>query len=284
MDQQRAAPYLLLLPAFASTLLILLACLVILIVLSLAVQSNWDIEIVFSLQAYERALSSPLVPKLLLRSALIAGAVTLISVALAYPISYFIAFDVKSNKLVWLVVFTLPCWISYLLRIFSWKVILGYQGVVNSSLMTVGLIEEPIAALLFSKTSVIIALTHAWAPFAILPIYVSLEKLDMSLVRAALDLGDRPYQVFLRVIMPHSLPGVIAATVLIFIPTFADYVTPQLLGGPSGVMVGNFIAMQFGSSNNWPMGATVALLSMLVATLVVCSLIVAMRLTVRAFR
>jgi spermidine/putrescine transport system permease protein len=277
-------PYLLLLPAFVSTVATLGLCLVVLIVLSFSTQTYLDLSLGFDTANYEKAIGSGLVLNLLGRSAVNAGLVTLMSVMLAYPIAYFIAFDLTRRKLLWLIVFTLPCWISYLLRIISWKVILGYQGVINTSLVSANLVSEPISALLYSNSAVVIALTHAWAPFSILPIYVCLEKIDRSLLRASADLGDRPHRTFLRVVLPLSMPGVIASTILIFVPTFADYVTPQLLGGPYGVMIGNFIAMQFGASNNWPLGATVALLGMLTATLIVCGVILTLRQSVRAIR
>tara|TARA_R100001143_G_scaffold63583_2_gene72557 strand:+ start:34986 stop:35795 length:810 start_codon:yes stop_codon:yes gene_type:complete len=267
-----------------TTVATLAICMVVLMVLAVARQSYLDIDLTFSTHNVELALTSPLILKLMVKSALISFGVTLLSLVLAYPIAYLLAFDLTRNKLLWLMLFTLPCWISYLLRVLSWKLILGYQGMINTSLMGLGIIDQPIEALLYNSTSVVIALTHAWAPFAILPIYVSLEKIDRSLIRASGDLSDTPMQTFFRVILPLSLPGVTAAFVLVFIPTFGDYVTPHLLGGPTGVMIGNFIAMQFGASNNWPLGAAVALLAMLVATLLVCIFIAGSRHAIKAIR
>jgi spermidine/putrescine transport system permease protein len=129
--------------------------------------------------------------------------------------------------------------------------------------MATGLIEAPLEFLLYSQTAVIITLAHAWAAFAILPLYVSLEKIDKSLLEAATDLGDGPLRRFLRITLPLSMPGVIAACFLIFIPTTGDYITPALLGGPDGAMIGNFIQLQFGAVNNWPMGATLSIVLML---------------------
>ncbi|HAJ19198.1 MAG TPA: spermidine/putrescine ABC transporter, partial [Rhodospirillaceae bacterium] len=254
MSRRSNSPYFLLTPAMLTTVATLAICMVVLMVLAVARQSYLDIDLTFSTHNVELALTSPLILKLMVKSALISFGVTLLSLVLAYPIAYLLAFDLTRNKLLWLMLFTLPCWISYLLRVLSWKLILGYQGMINTSLMGLGIIDQPIEALLYNSTSVVIALTHAWAPFAILPIYVSLEKIDRSLIRASGDLSDTPMQTFFRVILPLSLPGVTAAFVLVFIPTFGDYVTPHLLGGPTGVMIGNFIAMQFGASNNWPLG------------------------------
>ena len=130
---------------------------------------------------------------------------------LAYPIAYFISFHGGRHKSLWLFLITIPFWTSYLLRVMSWKVILGYNGVLNSGLMGLGIIDEPSTALLYNTSAVIITLTHAWAAFAILPIFVSLEKVDRTLVEAATDLGDGPLRPFLRVTLPLSAPGVISA-------------------------------------------------------------------------
>jgi len=194
---------------------------------------------------------------------MMSGTATIVTVLLCYPMAYFVAFHVHRNKMLWIVLMTLPFWTSYLLRVFAWKVVLGYDGVINSALMSIGLIEKPLEFLLYSQAAVIITLAHAWAAFAILPMYVSLEKIDRSLLEAATDLGDGPVMRFLRITLPLSLPGVMSATLLIFIPTTGDYITPALLGGPDGVMIGNLIQKQFGAVNNWPMGATLAIILML---------------------
>jgi spermidine/putrescine transport system permease protein len=185
--------------------------------------------------------------------------------------AYFVAFRVEKSKFVWLVLLTIPFWTSYLLRVFAWKVILGYNGVVNSGLMSLGLIHQPLEFLLYNPTAVVVALAHAWAPFAILPIYVSLEKIDRSLLEAAADLGDGTVRRFFRVTLPLSMPGVIAAAVVIFVPTTGDYVTPSLVGGSNGVMIANIIEVQFDKVGNWPLGAALAMASM--ATVAVLTLL-----------
>jgi spermidine/putrescine transport system permease protein len=191
-------------------------------------------------------------------------------VLLAYPLAYYVAMDVKRHKMMWLILITLPFWTSYLLRVFAWKIILGYNGVVNSGLEWLGVIREPLEFLLYNPFAVVLTLAHAWAAFAILPIYVSLEKIDRSYLEAATDLGDSPWQRFWRITFPLSLPGVIAAAIIIFIPTVGDYVTPTLVGGPSGLMIANVIQMQFGTANDWPLGAALSIGSMLTVTLIAC--------------
>jgi len=262
-------PYLLMAPAIV-LVLVLLGCLGLVFTMSFWTQNYLDFDRSFTLANYQQLLTSPIFWKLLLRSAGIAALVTFISLLLAYPMAYFVAFDAGQNKLPWLILFTLPCWISYLLRVLSWKLILGYNGVVNEGLLQIGVIDEPLSFLLYNPTSVTIALTQSWAPFALLPIFVSLEKIDRSLIHAAGDLGDGPFWTFMRVTLPLSLPGVFAASLLIFIPTLGDYVTPALVGGPSGPMIGSYIASQFGPSNNWPLGSAVSLAAMLCATFAVC--------------
>jgi spermidine/putrescine transport system permease protein len=235
----------------------------ILLVISFWTRAGVGFDTTPSLTNYGRVLNEQMFGTLLGRSFWISGIATVATIAICYPMAYFVAFHVHRNKMFWLILITLPFWISYLLRVFAWKVILGFEGVINSSLVWLGWIKAPLEFLLYSPTAVIITLTHAWAAFAILPLYVSLEKIDKSLLVAATDLGDGPVARFFRVTLPLSMPGVIAASFLIFIPTTGDYITPALLGGPDGMMIGNLIQAQFGSINNWPMGATLSIILML---------------------
>ncbi len=235
----------------------------ILIVMSFWTQVGFSFDLTPTVANYEMAAERPVYGALLKRSLWMSGMATVATVLLCYPMAYFVAFHVHRNKMMWIILMTLPFWTSYLLRVFAWKVVLGYDGVINSALLSLGLIEAPLEFLLYSQTAVIITLAHAWAAFAILPMYVSLEKIDRSLLEAATDLGDGPVMRFLRITLPLSLPGVIAATLLIFIPTTGDYITPALLGGPDGTMIGNLIQKQFGAVNNWPMGAALAITLML---------------------
>ncbi|MGX0976817.1 spermidine/putrescine transport system permease protein [Roseovarius sp. MBR-51] len=235
----------------------------ILLVISLWTRQGFGFDTTLTLANYGRSWNEPIYGALMLRSFWISGVATVVTVLLCYPMAYYVAFHVHRNKMMWIILMTLPFWTSYLLRVFAWKVILGYEGVINSGLMSAGLIDAPLSFLLYSPTAVIITLAHAWAAFAILPLYVSLEKIDKSLLEAATDLGDGPMARFFRVTLPLSMPGVIAASFLIFIPTTGDYITPALLGGPDGAMIGNLIQLQFGAVNNWPMGATLSIVLML---------------------
>ncbi len=242
--------------------------LAIMVVMSFWTQHGFEFDTTFSLANYHEAIDSPVYEALLIRSLVISGTCAIATVLISYPMAYYVAFHVHRRKLLWIILMTLPFWTSYLLRVFAWKVILGYNGAINSGLKSLGLIDQPLEFLLYSPTAIVITLVHAWAAFAILPIYVSLEKIDRSLLEAAADLGDGPVTRFLRVTLPLSLPGVIVAMLLIFIPTVGDYVTPALVGGPDGIMIANMIQAHFGKVNNWPMGAALAVSMMITVTVV----------------
>jgi len=262
--------YTLLSPTLMAMLVGLAMPLIVLLTLSFWIQEYLDFIQTFSLKNYLDFFQKPIYTKILFKSIRMSGMVTIVTVMLAYPMAYYIAFRVKHNKLIWLILITVPFWTSYLLRVFAWKIMLGYNGVINSGLKTLGILSEPLEFLLYNPTAVVITLAHAWAAFAILPIYVSLEKIDRSLLEASRDLGENTFMTFLRVTLPLSLPGVIAASLLVFIPTVGDYVTPSLVGGPRGIMIGNIIQSMFGKAQNWPLGAAISVMSMITVTLMVC--------------
>lgn len=255
----------------------LIVPLVLLLVYSFWTQSGFDLRASWVLDNYRTLFGNPTYFLLLAKSLAISAASTLLVVILSYPVACYLAFGIRKHKVIWLFAITLPFWTSYLLRVFSWKVILGFNGVINSSLMSLGIIEHPLEVLLYNPIAVILTLTHAWAPFALLPIFISLEKIDRSLIEAAQDLGDGIWATFRRVILPLSMPGVISASLLVFVPTVGEYVTPQLVGGTSGVMIGNVIQSMFGRSNNWPMGATISVVTMLSILVVTCVFLIAVQ-------
>lgn len=186
---------------------------------------------------------------------------SVIVVVLAYPIAYFLALCVRKRKYVLLLLVIAPFLTSYLLRVLAWKVILGDQGVVNSLLYFVHLRQpdHPISWLLYSKFAVILVLSYVWVPFVALPIFVSLDNLDRSVLEAANDLGAGRWRVFWRVTFRLSLPGVIAAFVFVFIPTLGEFVTPLLVGGTSGFMYGNAISDLFTQGLDWRTGSVLAI-------------------------
>ncbi|HUS54233.1 MAG TPA: ABC transporter permease [Thermohalobaculum sp.] len=252
-------------PTLLYALLLLAAPLLTVVVISFWTQDYLDFDRNLSLKNYIEAWTEPLYQLLMMRSLAISGAVTVATVLLAFPIAYYVSFYVpQQRKAMWLFLITIPFWTSYLLRVFLWKVILGYNGVLNSGLLGTGIIDEPLTFILYNANAVVLTLAHAWAPFAILPIFVALEKIDRSYLEAAEDLGDGPIRRFCRVTLPLAMPGVIAATLIVFIPTVGDYVTPKLVGGTDGLMIANMIQVQFGKANNAPLGAALAISAMFI--------------------
>jgi spermidine/putrescine transport system permease protein len=271
-------------PTLVYALILLVLPILVVIAHSFWTQHYLTIDRSFTLENYRIALTEPIYRDLLWRSLYISLTVSLLTVLLAYPIAYFISFHGGRHKSLWLFLITIPFWTSYLLRVMSWKVILGYNGVLNSGLMGLGIIDEPSTALLYNSSAVIITLTHAWAAFAILPIFVSLEKVDRTLVEAAKDLGDGPLRSFLRVTLPLSAPGVISAALIVMIPTVGDYVTPKLVGGKDGVMIANAIQAQFGKASNWPLGAALSVTTMVIVTLMAGATVLVIRALQRLAR
>lgn len=253
---------------FGYALIMLVAPLAMVVTFSFWTQNYLDIDRTLTLANYRAVFSEPIYQTLMWRSLRISLVVTLVTVLLAFPIAYYLSFHVKRNKALWLFLITVPFWTSYLLRVFLWKVILGYNGVLNTALLQTGIIEKPLTFILYNANAVVLTLAHAWAPFAILPIFVSLEKIDRSLLEAAEDLGDGPFRSFWRVTFPLAVPGVVAATLIVLIPTVGDFITPKLVGGTDGLMVANMIQIQFGKANNAPLGAALAVTSMVVIAVI----------------
>lgn len=281
---ETARGYALLSPALLVLVAMLAAPVALLALYSLWNQNGLALDTAPSLDRYTEVFAREGYRTLLLRSIAISAIVTAITVALAYPMAYYVAFKVRRGKFVWLLLLSIPFWTSYLLRVFAWKVILGFNGLINSGLISLGFISEPLAFLLYNPTAVVLTLVHAYAAFAILPIYVSLEKIDRSLLEAASDLGDGPLRRFLRITLPLSLPGVIGAAVLTFVPVTGDYVTPALVGGTDGMMISSLIQVQFARTGNWPLGAALAIASMAAVGALAAFTVQAARLAVGRIR
>ena len=253
---------------FIFSVLLLAAPITMMFLLSFWTQDYLILDKTFTLNNYIEAATQPVYQLLFTRSLLISLTATFFTVLLAFPMAYFISFHGGNRKALWLFLITIPFWTSYLIRMFLWKVILGYNGVLNSLLLWLDMITEPVTFLLYNANAVVIALTHGWAPFAILPIFVSLEKIDRSLLEASKDLGDNSVQQFFRVILPLSAPGVIGAALIIFIPTDGDYITPKLVGGTDGLMIANMIQVQFSKANNAPLAAALSMSSLMIVSFI----------------
>jgi|TARA_Y100000294_G_scaffold137964_1_gene131091 spermidine/putrescine transport system permease protein len=264
--------YVLLLPVLLFMFFMLMVALVTLVVQSFWADTSPGAAVQYTLANYSLLLTpqGEIYRALLLRSLWMSLLITVSVILFCYPVAYLLAFHIRRRKIFWLVVITLPFWASYLLRVFSWKVILQHDGVLNSMLMALGFIDQPLDIFLHNRSAVIVTLTHAWAAFAILPIYVSLEKIDRSMLEAASDLGDGFMRRFWRITLPLSMPGVLGAVLLLFIRNVGDYVTPALVGGVSGTMLGNIIVSLFTEMGNEPLAAAVSIAMMVSITLIVC--------------
>lgn len=271
-------------PTFLYALVFLFVPILVVIAHSFWTQHFLTIDRTFTLANYRTALTEPIYRDLLMRSLYISLTVSVATVLLAYPIAYYISFNGGRRKGLWLFLITIPFWSGYLLRVMAWKVILGYNGVLNTAFIALGLTSHPISSLLYSSNAVVITLVHAWAVFAILPIFVSLEKIDRSLLEAATDLGDGPFRRFVRVTLPLSMPGVTGALLIVMIPTVGDYVTPKLVGGTTGMMIANAIETQFSRAANWPLGAALSVTTMVVVTVMAGITVLLLRGLARALR
>ena len=256
-------------PTAVYAIVLLAAPLALIFIYSFLTDGYLEIIWTFTFANYIEAWTNELYRVVMLRSLFVSLTVTAVTVLLAFPVAYFVSFHVDpSRKSLWLFLITIPFWTSYLIRVFLWKVILGYNGVVNSGLMGLGIISEPLQWINYNVGAVVVTLAHAYAPFAILPIFVALEKIDRSLLEAGQDLGESRFMTFLRVTLPLAMPGVIASVLIVFIPTIGDFVTPQLVGGPEGRMVANLIQLQYMKLDNFPLGSAIAVSAMLIVTVV----------------
>jgi spermidine/putrescine transport system permease protein len=217
---------------------------------------------------YLHLLRTPLYLTVILRSMRIALAVVGLSLLLGYPLAYFLAFHAGKHRHLLYQAVIIPLWISYLVRAYAWKVIFGNEGVMNTLLQWCHATSHPLGFLLYSPFAVIVTLTHIYVPFVVLPLVASLEKIPRELLEASSDLGATSWQTFFRVILPLSLPGILSGATFAFLLSFGDFLAPLLLGGPSSVMIANIVANLFGADYNWPLGAAVAVVILLMVLVI----------------
>jgi spermidine/putrescine transport system permease protein len=267
---RRRAFRLLTLPPAAWLTLFLVAPLILVVAISFRPEAGpidfgdpWTL----SLAQYERIFATPSYLRLLGTSVLMALAVATAATVLAYPIAYFLAFRARERATLFLILLLIPFAVSYLLRVMAWRLMLGQEGAINSFLVSIGLIAEPIDLLLYSQGAVIVTLVYVWIPFAALPIYAALQRIDRGHLEAGADLGAGPWSRFARITFPMALPGVLASFFMVFIPTVGEYVTPSLVGGTEGYMYGNLIQDFFGQAGAWAGGAALSVF-MLAVTIV----------------
>jgi spermidine/putrescine transport system permease protein len=213
----------------------------------------------WAMDNYQRLVTVDVYWQTLLRSMWIAARVMMFSLLLGYPLAYYLSFHAGARKDLIYQLVIIPLWVSYLVRAYAWKTILGSEGVFNTLLQYVHLTNHPVDFLLYSPFAVVLTLTHIYTPFTFLPIYASLEHIPRNLVEASGDLGASPMQTFWRVIFPLSIPGVLAGATFAFVLSLGDFLAPLLLGGPSGIMISNIVVSLFGAAYNWPLGAAISL-------------------------
>lgn len=256
-------------PTAVYVILLLAVPLATVLIYSIMTGGRGNVSLPFTIDNYAQLWSKSVYGYIMLKSLLVALAVTFITVVLAYPVAYFVSFHVKPDKKsLWLFLITIPFWTSYIIRVSLWFVILGYDGVLDKTLMGLGIMDTQLNFSSYGIPAIIFVLAHAYAPFAVLPIFVSLEKVDRSLLEAGQDLGESRWVTFLRVTLPLSMPGVIAAALIVFIPTVGDYVTPKLVGDGKEPMIANFIETQLLKLQDFPQGSAFAVASMLMVGIV----------------
>jgi spermidine/putrescine transport system permease protein len=212
----------------------------------------------WNLQNYAKLFHNPVYLEVLFRTMRIAAGVTLLSLLLGYPLAYFMSFAAGLRKELLYQLVIVPLWVSYLVRGYAWKTILGSDGVLNGFLQYLHLTREPVSFFLYSPFAVVLMLTHIYTPFVFLPLYASLEHIPRNLIEASEDLGASPPATFFRVILPLSLPGLLAGATFAFVLTLGDFLGPLLVGGPSSIMIANIVQSLFGTAYDWPLGSAIS--------------------------
>jgi spermidine/putrescine transport system permease protein len=211
----------------------------------------------FNLTNYAKFFGRPLYTQVLWNSLLVAAVVTIASTLVGYGLAFFLVFVSTTHRNLLYLLVIVPLWSSFLLRAFTWKLILGREGIINSLLQWSGLTSEPISLFLYNRFSVCLTLSYIFIPFVTLPVFTALEKIPRAYIEASIDLGGSMWQTFRHIILPLSLPGLIAGATFTFALSFGDFVTPALLGGPSSIMISNVIIGQFGAAFDWPFGSAI---------------------------
>ncbi|HYU22482.1 MAG TPA: ABC transporter permease [Candidatus Dormibacteraeota bacterium] len=212
----------------------------------------------WNLHNYVTLFSKPVYLGVLLRTMRIAASVTLCSLLLGYPLAYYLSFHARARKELLYQLVIVPLWVSYLVRGYAWKTILGSEGVLNGFMQYLHFTHAPVAFLLYSPFAVVLMLTHIYTPFVFLPIYAALEHIPRPLVEASHDLGAGSVQTFLRIILPLSVPGLLAGATFAFVLSLGDFLAPLLVGGASGTMIANVVQSLFGAAYDWPLGAAIS--------------------------
>jgi spermidine/putrescine transport system permease protein len=237
-------------------------------IMSFYTSSGLEIERILSLANYKLFFTDPLYSRILFKSMRLALAISILSIAAAFPLAYLVSFKIQRGRNLLFMLCIIPLWVSYLVRIIAWRTILGNRGVINSALLTLGIIREPITVFLYNQFAIAITLTYICIPFVFIPVYTALEKIPRNLIDASNDLGANEMRTFLNVILPLALPGLVTGFIFSFIIALGDYIIPLQLGGTEGIMFGNLVWSQFGFAFNWPFGAALGFILFIIAVVI----------------
>jgi spermidine/putrescine transport system permease protein len=228
---------------------------------------HWNYGRIFGWADGLMEIYEPIYLQILLRSLGFAALTVVLTLALCYPVAFWVSRLPERSRLFFLFLVTLPFFSSLIVRLYAWLLILKPSGVLNDALLWTGLISQPLE-ILYTPAAVVLGMVYVMVPFMFLPLYASIDNLDRSLVEASMDLGGNRLQTFLKVIVPQTLPGIIGGSVIVFIPSVGNFVVPDVLGGAKGLMIGNLIEQQFLSARNWPFGAALSMIVMAVVLIV----------------
>ncbi|MBN1836565.1 MAG: ABC transporter permease [Spirochaetales bacterium] len=236
--------------------------------MSFYTSSGLEIQRTLSLANYKLFFTDPLYSRILFKSMRLALAISVLSIAAAFPLAYLVSFKIRRGRNLLFMLCIIPLWVSYLVRIIAWRTILGNRGVINSALLALGIIQEPITMFLYNQFAIAITLTYICIPFVFIPVYTALEKIPRNLIDAASDLGANEARTFINVIVPLALPGLVTGFIFSFIIALGDYIIPLQLGGTEGIMFGNLVWSQFGFAFNWPFGAALGFILFIIAVVI----------------
>ena len=256
--------------AIPATLWLVVFCvipLLLMVVMSFWKSDLYGLSATWTLENYVRLFTDWNYLRVLGITIRVAVVSTIISLIVAYPVAWFLSQQTGARKNVLLILIFLPFWTSYIVRTFVWLPILGRSGLINQILLSAGVITAPVDWLIYNEGATYLGLVYVYLLYMLLPVYLSLDRLDRRLIEAAADLGAGRYDIFRKIVFPLSLPGVLSGCVMVFLLSCGAFVTPQLLGGPSAIMFGNLIASQFSDANNWAFGSALSIVLVCVVLL-----------------
>ncbi len=249
-------------PTLLYLIIFMIVPMILVVVISVLTRGTYgNIEYRLNFENYKR-LIDPLYLRILTYSMWVAGLTTLITILIGYPLAYYIARVHPRQRSLLLFLILVPFWTNFIIRIYAWIMILRTEGLLNNLLINLGIINLPLD-ILYSPLAVQIGMVYEFLPFMVLPLYTSLEKIENAQLEAAADLGARPWRAFLRVTFPLSVPGIVAGSILVFIPAMGMFVVPDLMGGAKTMLVGNLIRNQFLTARDWPFGSAASMLLLL---------------------